>query len=121
MVAHFNEIVVFEWGLAFAGFLGYYLQRMQLSLVTAQQQFKEYYGSFAKILSLMFTVLQTTNIPAARIHVKPNNAKNMQNKFIMTHYYLKTYQTLEILSRANECSEKTGVMWTIFFISKFKA
>ena len=121
MVTHFNEIAVFERGLVYAGFQGRRLQRMQLGSVTAQQRFKGLYGSSAKVLSVMFTDLQTKNIAAARIHVTPNNAENMQKKFMMTHYYLKTYPTFESLSGAKECSEKTGAMQTNFFISKFKA
>ena len=59
MVTHFNEIAVFERGLVYAGFQGRRLQRMQLGSVTAQQRFKGHYGSSAKVLSVMFTDLQT--------------------------------------------------------------
>lgn len=108
-----NEIL--RTGLMYAGFdLG---RQHNVQYKSNVQRFKQVYGPHPDALFAVWTLLRTTNIPAAQV-----DAKDMKLQyFLMTFCFLKLYKYEGELAGMFKVSEKTARKWVWFFAQKIAA
>ena len=82
---------------------------------TQVRRFKVHFGSSPKVCAELFEVLQVTSIVEAKL---TNPSVNEFIKYMMTHFFLKTYPTEEELNSRFGVHEQTARKWVRFFVDK---
>lgn len=84
---------------------------------TLVQRYRSHFGPNPRVHAILWSVLQSTEIAGAEL-AETERTDKLFNMFLMTMYYLKTYNLESEVASRFGIHEQTVRKWTAFFINK---